>query len=210
MIEYTYEESLSIAEETAVKYGVNKIWSFDDYIAAEELSEEKHEFHNGKRVTMAGAAKPHTILNISVGAAIINALNDIGDEETEVCSSDLKVFIPAINKAVYPDLTIVQGEAIMKHKHVIMNPLLLVEILSDSTAAYDRGDKFDYYKTLSSFREYVLVSQNEPLVEVFYLENPSEGVWKSSRFEGLDAVISLQSIGRTLKMKDIYRRVFKA
>ena len=210
MVEYTHTEPHSIAEETAVKYGVNKIWSFDDYIAAEELSEEKHEFHNGKRIAMAGAAKPHTILNISVGAAIINALNDIGDEDTEVCSSDLKVFIPVLNKSVYPDLTIVQGNAIMKHKHVIMNPLLLVEILSDSTEAYDRGDKFEYYKTLPSFREYVLVSQNAPLVDVFYLENPLENIWKSVRVEGLDAVIPLKSIDCTLKMKDIYRRVFKA
>jgi Uma2 family endonuclease len=211
MIEYTHAETetLSTANETAVQYGAKRTWTFEEYMAAEELSVEKHEFHNGKRITMAGASKPHSIINISVGAAIINALNSIEDEETEVCSNDLKVFIPSLNKAVYPDLTIVQGEAIMKHKHVIKNPTLLVEVLSDSTEVYDRGDKFEHYKTLPSFKEYVLVAQNSPLVEVFYRENPNDKEWLHTRYEGLAANVELRSIGCTLKMKDIYRRIFK-
>jgi Uma2 family endonuclease len=209
MVEYTHAETLSTANETAVQYGAKRTWTFEEYMAAEELSVEKHEFHNGKRTTMAGASKPHSIINISMGAAIINALNVIEDENTEVCSSDLKVFIPSINKAVYPDLTIVQGEAIMKHKHVITNPTLLVEILSDSTEEYDKKDKFENYKTLPSFKEYVLVAQNQPLVEVFYRENPDDKEWQYTRFEGLAEHVELRSIGCTLKMKDIYRRVFK-
>jgi Uma2 family endonuclease len=211
MIEYTHAETetLSTANETAVQYGAKRTWTFEEYMAAEELSVEKHEFHNGKRITMAGASKPHSIINISVGAAIINALNSIEDEDTEVCSNDLKVFIPSINKAVYPDLTVVQGEAIMKHKHVIKNPTLLVEVLSESTEVYDRGDKFEHYKTLPSFKEYVLVAQNSPLVEVFYRENPDHKEWLHTRYEGLAANVALRSIGCTLKMKDIYRRIFK-
>jgi Uma2 family endonuclease len=209
MVEYTQLNTLSSAAETAVQYGTKKYWTFDEYMAAEELSEEKHEFHNGKRTTMAGASKPHTILNISIGAVIINALNDIEDFNTEVCSNDLKVFIPAINKAVYPDLTVVKGTAIMKHKHVITNPTLLVEVLSDSTETYDQGDKFKHYKTLPSLIEYVLVAQNKPLVEVFYRENGEDTVWQHTQFEGLEASFELHSIGCILKMKDIYRRVFK-
>ena len=211
MIEYTHAETqtLSTANETAVQYGPKRTWTFEEYMAAEELSVEKHEFHNGKRITMAGASKPHSIINISVGAAIINALNSIEDEDTEVCSNDLKVFIPSINKAVYPDLTIVQGEAIMKHKHVIKNPTLLVEVLSDSTEVYDRGDKFEHYKSLPSFKEYVLVAQNSPLVEVFYRENPDDKEWLHTRYEGLAANVKLRSIGCRLKMKDIYRHIFK-
>jgi Uma2 family endonuclease len=210
MVKYTDSEVvLSTAEETAVQYSPRKIWTFEEYIKAEEFSEEKHEFHNGKRTTMVGASKPHTILNISVGAAILNALNDIEDYNTEVCSSDLKVFIPAINKAVYPDLTIVQGEAIMKHKHVIMNPTLLVEVLSSSTETYDKGDKFENYKTLPSLREYVLVAQKEPLIEVYYRSNSEETEWQLTRFEGLEATVELRSIGCNLKMAAIYRRIFK-
>ena len=211
MIEYTHAETqtLSTAHETALQYGPKRTWTFEEYMAAEELSVEKHEFHNGKRITMAGASKPHSIINISVGAAIINALNSIEDEDTEVCSNDLKVFIPSINKAVYPDLTIVQGEAIMKHKHVIKNPTLLVEVLSDLTEVYDRGDKFEHYKSLPSFKEYVLVAQNSPLVEVFYRENPDDKEWLHTRYEGLAANVKLRSIGCRLKMKDIYRHIFK-
>jgi Uma2 family endonuclease len=209
MTEYTPAETLLTANETARPYGAKKKWTFEEYMTAEELSVEKHEFHNGKRTTMAGASKPHSIINMSIGAAIINALNSIEDDNTEVCSNDLKVFIPSINRAVYTDLTIVQGEAVMKHKHVITNPTLLVEVLSDSTETYDRGDKFDNYKTLPSFKEYVLVAQNEPLVDVYYRENPDVNEWQLTRFEGLNAQIELRSIGCILSMKDIYRRIFK-
>jgi Uma2 family endonuclease len=209
MTEYTHAETLLTANETARPYGAKKKWTFEEYMTAEELSVEKHEFHNGKRTTMAGASKPHSIINMSIGVAIINALNSIEDDNTEVCSNDLKVFIPSINRAVYPDLTIVQGEAVMKHKHVITNPTLLVEVLSDSTETYDRGDKFDNYKTLPSFKEYVLVAQNEPLVDVYYRENPNVNEWQFTRFEGLNTQVELHSIGCILSMKDIYRRIFK-
>ena len=210
MVEYTYNEPHSVAEETAVKYGVNKIWSFDEYIAAEELSEEKHEFHNGKRVTMAGGTPPHSEISNNLGTMLNMAFFHRSDDNFHIYNSDMKIFMPAKLKSVYPDLSFVEGTPLMKNKVTILNPLLIVEVLSDSTEAYDRGDKFEYYKTLPSFREYVLVSQNAPLVDVFYLESPSENIWKSVRIEGLDAVIPLQSIDCTLKMKDIYRRVFKS
>lgn len=194
MVEYSYEESLSIAEETAVKYGVNKIWSFDDYIAAEELSEEKHEFHNGKRVAMAGGTPPHSEISNNFGTMLNIAFFNRTDDNFHIYNSDMKIFMPKMLKSVYPDLSFVEGMPLMKNKVTILNPLLIVEVLSDSTEAYDRGDKFEYYKTLSSFREYVLVSQSKPLVDVFYLENPLGNVWKSVRIEGLEAVIYLQSI----------------
>jgi Uma2 family endonuclease len=209
MVEYTPTDSLSTAAEPSVRYLSNKVWTFEEYIEAEMLAEDKHEFDNGKRITMPGASRPHAIINMNVGTAINVALNDIGDEDTEVYSNDMKVFIPTTNKAVYPDLSAVKGEPQMKHKHVILNPLLIVEILSKSTKAYDKGKKFDSYKTLSSFKEYVLVEQDKPLVEVFYREKPTDKEWISTRIEGLEATFELRSIGCTLKMRDIYRRVFK-
>jgi Uma2 family endonuclease len=204
MIEYTYSDSetLSTAAEP------RKTWTFEEYIAAEELSDEKHEFHNGKRITMAGGTPPHNQICGNVLTAINIALRSKGDRSTRVYPSDMNVYIPATDKSVYPDLSLVQGEPLMKSKQVILNPTLLVEVLSDSTEAYDRGAKFENYKSVSSFREYVLVSQKTPLVEVYYLENPSENIWKMSRSEGLEATVELRSIGCTLKMTDIYWLAF--
>lgn len=209
MIEYTQSDMpLSTAAEAAVQYAPRKIWTFEEYISTEEFAERKHEFHNGKRTAMAGATRQHNLLTLNMGTAINNVLSDRDDEKTEVYSSDMNVFIPATNKSVYPDVTVAAEKPIMKHKHVMMNPTLLVEVLSTSTAAYDKGDKFDYYKTLPSFREYVLVSQKKPIVEVFYRKT-ADSEWQSTRIEGLEGTVQLRSIGCTLKMKDIYRRVFK-
>jgi Uma2 family endonuclease len=211
MIEYTHAETetLSTANETAVQYGAKRTWTFEEYMAAEELSVEKHEFHNGKRTTMAGGTPPHSELSNNFGTMVNIALFNKDDEHFHVYNSDMQTFIPKTNKSVYPDLSIVEGIPLLKHKHVIKNPTLLVEVLSDSTEVYDRGDKFENYKSLPSFKEYVLVAQNKPLVEVFYRENPDDKEWQHTRYEGLTALVELRSIGCTLKMKDIYRRIFK-
>jgi Uma2 family endonuclease len=210
MVKYSHIDiPLSTAAETAVKYSSRKIWTLEAYLDAEELSVEKHEFHNGKRITMAGGTPPHSEISSNFGTVVNMALYNKNDENFHVYNSDMKVFIPKTNKAVYPDLSIVNGEPILTYKHTILNPLLLVEVLSDSTEAYDRGDKFENYKSLASFKEYVLVAQNEPLVEVYYRQNSEGSEWQYTRIEGLEALVELRSIGCILKMKDIYRRVFK-
>jgi Uma2 family endonuclease len=209
MVKYTPIQTLSAAEKKAAHYVSRRIWTFEAYINAEELSVERHEFNNGKRITMIASTQQHSLIGANLCTAINNGLNNRNDEDTYVYNCAMNVYMPDSNKSVYPDLSIIQGAALMKHPHVIMNPILLAEVLSNSTEAYDRGDKFKNYKSLPSFREYVLVSQNKPLVEVFYRENPLEKVWKLSKSEGLDATVELRSIGCILKMKDIYRGVFK-
>jgi Uma2 family endonuclease len=209
MVEYTHSETLSTVLETEVEYLPTKIWTFEEYINAEVFSEERNEFRNGKIIEKESATIFHSSIGVNIGTAIVNALDNLNDEDTHVFGCSMNLYISATNESIYPDLSVVKGDVIMKHEHVMTNPFLLAEILSDSTEAYDRGDKFDSYKSLPSFREYVLVSQKEPFVEVFYLENPSENVWKKSESIGLDALIELKSIGCTLKMSDIYRRVFK-
>ena len=186
-------------------------FSFEEYLEMEETSIEKHEFHNGQLHTMAGASKIHNHISGRVITALNNCLDD-SDEDYAVCTSDMKVRITAKNKAVYPDVTVIQGEAVyyLGNERVVMNPILLVEVLSDSTEAYDRGKKFEFYKTLPTFREYVLLSQDTPKVEVFFLKNQEENVWETTTYEGFDAVVDLRSIGCQIKMKQIYHRVFKA
>lgn len=204
-----YDTSISVG--TTANTAPERLMTFEEYLDAEERGTEKHEFHNGKLITMPGGTDIHAEIGANVITAINNALFIQDDETTHVYSSDMKIRISAENKSVYPDGTVVSGEPdyYLGRRTVILNPIVVVEVLSDSTENYDRGLKFDHYRTLDSFREYVLVAQDRPHVDVYFLQNPEEGLWKITSYEGLDKEVTLYSIGCTLKMKQIYHRVFK-
>ena len=198
------------AVETAFSSEPERFITFEEYIESEKLSAEKHEFHNGKLYTMAGGTDTHN----RICGRIIITIGNILDEKEDVMylyTSDMNVRINSANKGLYPDVTVLDGvpNYYLGSRRVILNPSLIVEVLSDSTEKYDRGLKFDHYKTLDSFREYVLVAQDSPSIEVHFLENPKENVWKVTKYEGLDKVVTLDSIGCTVKMSQIYYRVFK-
>lgn len=200
----------SIYAGTTATTAPERLMTFEEYLDVEERSAEKHEFHNGKLITMAGGTDIHN----HICGRVITALNNSLDEKEDtyfVYTSDMKIRISAENKSVYPDGTVVEGvpDYYLGRRTVILNPILVVEVLSDSTENYDRGLKFDHYRTLDSFREYVLVAQDRPHVDVYFLQNPEEGLWKITSYEGLDKEVTLHSIGCTLKMKQIYHRVFK-
>ena len=124
-----------------------------------------------------------------------------------VFGSDLKVGIAEHHSFVYPDAMVICGKITYAEDRndVVTNPLLIVEVLSDSTESYDRGRKFKKYQTLASFTEYVLVSQHEPLVEVFFRQD--ERQWLYTVAEGLDATIALRSINSELSLREIYNKV---
>jgi Uma2 family endonuclease len=202
---------IGTAVETPTTATSERLWTFEEYLDAEEISVEKHEFYNGKLILMPGGTDTHSEIGCNTTTAINMSLYLKDDDAHHVYNSDMKVQIPTQNRAVYPDGTVVAGKPIyhLGHNRVIVNPILVVEVLSKSTEKYDKGKKFDRYKTLESFREYVLVSQDKPYVEVHFLENPAENVWKITHYEGLDTEVALESIDCKLKMKQIYHRVFK-
>ncbi|MEZ4953125.1 MAG: Uma2 family endonuclease [Saprospiraceae bacterium] len=185
-----------------------KTYSFEEYLAFEEKSEVKHEFHNGKLIPMAGGTTYHNLIS----GNIIRLLGNFFFDKELFCSaltSDQKVYVPSVNRSVYPDVTVVCGdfEFYLDSPSVITNPQIIVEVLSDSTAEYDRTTKFENYCSIPSFREYLLVAQDRPFVEAFYLHDPETALWKISRASGLEASITLLSIDCTLALKDIYRMV---
>lgn len=182
--------------------------SFEQYLDFEEKSEVKHEFDNGKLIEMPGGTYYHNKIGMRIGT-LLNLFIDDADLNFDVLSSDQKVFLPLPNLGTYPDVTVVEGapEFWADRKDVILNPYLLVEVLSPGTEKYDRGSKFDSYRTLPSLREYVLVSQDEPHVQAWYLHDSENNLWKISEARGMEASIQFISIGCTLQLKDIYRRV---
>lgn len=172
------------------------------YLDAEQHSEVKHEYLRGEVYAMAGGTPEHSALAMAVGAALTTAL---AGHKCRVFGSDLRVRIESTDLSTYPDLTVICGafEHAQDDPNAATNPVLIVEVLSDSTEAYDRGEKFSHYRRKPSLREYVLVSQHEPRLEA-YRKN-AEGEWVLGE-AGAGQVLTLASIeGVQLDTDAIYR-----
>ncbi len=182
--------------------------SFDEYLKREERALHRHEFHNGKRIKMAGGTHHHNLLTSELIRILWNVLGQNAPDAL-VYSSDMKTHVPAYNKTYYPDATVVLGspELFRGYQSVILNPIVLVEVLSKSTENFDRNEKFTHFQTIPTLREYVLVSQKAPEVEVFFRENPTDGHWKFTKTTGMEGSFRLDSFGCEIKMEDLFRRV---
>ena len=124
-----------------------------------------------------------------------------------VFNPDQNIYIPRLNENLYPDGCVVEKpiQTYQNSKRHIINPTLIIEVLSESTAAYDRGDKFRKYQTLASFQEYVIVDQTQPIVDVLF--KTADNQWQLRSFIGLDATVELTSIDCQLAMRDIYQGI---
>jgi Uma2 family endonuclease len=179
-----------------------------EYVEREESSSVKHEFHNGKIIEMAGGTPPHA----QIGGNFLTFLNLCLFKKSEriiAYNSDAHIYIPELDKSLYADVSAVAENPILfaHYKTLITNPLLIVEVLSEGTEDYDRRGKFEFYQTIPSFKEYVLVHQDTARVEIYYCKNGKRNVWNYTFETGLTASIKLQSVGCTLRLKDIYRNV---
>lgn len=181
-----------------------KIYTEEEYLALEARAQEKHEYYNGKIIKMSGGTPVHNEIAVNITTALKIAIKT-AKKKFRVYNSDMKIQIPTENLFVYPDAVVVCEKPILyKHyKTVITNPLLIIEVLSKSTEEYDRGRKFDYYRTLPSFQEYVLLSQDKPFASVYHRENTD--TWRI--FNITEGVIPLQSIGSEVSLKDIYEDI---
>lgn len=186
-----------------------KYLSIEEYLALEADSEVKHEYENGRVFAMAGGSPNHSFIAGSTVAALRNGLKAKGSK-CKVSGSDLKVQIEKYNSFVYPDAMVICGELEMFGADAIKNPLLIVEVLSDSTASYDRGKKFRKYISLSSLVEYVLIDQNQPLVHAFSRKSEEETGrvdWTMQFALGLEESIYLSSIDCEIALADIYEYI---
>lgn len=152
---------------------------------------------------MSGASRAHNLICAQVIASLVSQLSDT---ECEVYPADMRVKIDD-RTFTYPDVTVVCGGVELADGEFdnLMNPLIVIEVPSDSTEAYDRGEKFHHYRRLESMREYVLISQNTPRIE-WYQRN-DDGVWLFNVADGLQRDVTLRSIDAVLSLADVYRRV---
>ena len=176
----------------------------DEFLALERRSETKHELVNGQIVAMAGATFEHNVLAANVLAALGVLLRGKG---CKAVGSDQRVHVPATGLFTYPDVTVVCGTPAFHPKDpvTLINPRVLVEVLSDATERYDRGAKFAHYRSIPSLAEYVLVAQDEPRVEHF--RRVETGQWLLTVASGEGARVELPALGCALLVGDVYEGV---
>lgn len=178
--------------------------TIEEYIQQEIDSGMKYEYHDGKIYAMAGGTLNHGLLCGNSYSELRNNLRNKGSNCKPI-TSEVKIHIKRKNSFVYPDAMVICGdiEKSEDHNNAVINPILIVEVLSKSTADYDRGDKFYLYRQLPSFREYVLIEQKKYVVDVHY-KSPKSDLWRITRYEGLDQMIKLQSLDIEISMKELY------
>ena len=176
----------------------------EDYLALERQAEVKSEYLDGEMVAMAGASREH---NLIVGNLVREIGLQLKGRPCEVYPSDMRLQIPATGLYTYPDVTVVCGEPRFEddESDVLVNPTLIVEVLPSSTESYDRGKKFEHYRTLDSLAGYVLVAQDEPRIEQF-VRQPDDR-WLFAASAGLEAVVSLPSIQCEIALAEVFDKV---
>jgi Uma2 family endonuclease len=182
----------------------SRLLTEQEYLACERKAEFKSEFYRGEMFAMAGATREHNLIASNVNRSLGNQL---AQRPCEVYQSDMKVRVGATGLHTYPDVVVGCGELQFAddERDVLLNPVFLVEILSQSTAAYDCGPKAAHYRLLDSLQEFLLIDQNVPFVE-HYIREDAE-TWRVTRHQGLEATVEQPSIACRLPLAEAYAKV---
>lgn len=180
------------------------VFTPDEYLALERQSEIRHEFLDGTVYAMAGERLAHSAICFNLAGALHPPLRETN---CRGFSPNMKVRAGEAGLYAYPDLAVACGEAFFHDRHgdVLLNPTVIFEVLSRSTQTYDRGEKFERYKSIETLRDYVLVSQDRPHLEHF--SRRADGSWSHNELDGTDAALTLDSINCGVRLADLYDRI---
>jgi Uma2 family endonuclease len=181
-----------------------KSYTLEEYRQLEEVSEFRSEYRNGEIIKMTGGTINHNCITVNICTFLKFSLRG---KNVVPFMSDLRLWIPQYRRGVYPDVMAIEGTPIFNEgrKDEVLNPVLIVEVLSPSTEDFDRENKFRFYRSIPELREYVLVDQSEFLVE-HYLKNET-GQWLFQEERGEAATVSFTSVGVQMSMSEIYEGV---
>lgn len=181
-----------------------KKYTAQEYLDWEVTAQQRHEFINGDIIPMAGGTPNHSKIILNFGSMTNFALKS---KNYDVFVSDLRLHIPEKNIYTYPDIMIVEGELELQsgRKDTILNPCLIAEVLSNSTQGYDKDEKFQAYRTIPSFREYILIDQYSPYIEHYRKTNTNQ--WLFTEYQGLSSILALGIGEITIPLSDIYDKV---
>lgn len=176
----------------------------EEYLAIERKAESKSEYINGEIVAMTGASRKHNLI-------VVNIISEMGrqlrDCTCEMYASSMRIRVPPALVYTYPDAVAVYDEPQFEDDYLdtLLNPTLIIEVLSESTEAYDRGKKFGFYRTIPSLAEYLLVAQDEQRIEQYAKQQ--DGRWLLSEYRLTEDVAELESIQCQLALKEVYDKV---
>lgn len=182
--------------------------SVEEYLAFERRSETRHEFLDGEIFAMGGASRKH---NLVTGNAFAALHGQLAGRDCEVHASDMRVKIPATGLYAYPDVVVVCGDPELEDDaelDTLLNPTLILEVLSPTTADYDRGGKFAHYRTLPSLAEYLVLAQDQ--VHAEHSRRQPDGSWLLTETDRPGEILELPSIGCRLDLAAIYARVLES
>lgn len=181
-------------------------YSLAQYLELENAASEKHEYRDGELLDMAGASYNHGLITVNLIHHLVNLLDG---KPCRALNSDVRVRVARMAFFAYPDASVVCGEPQFdpddRMGQSLLNPRAIIEVISPSTEAYDRGDKFTRYRCLESLEEYLLVSQKSAEIEAYFRQ--SDGTWLFSSAMGLDARIRLRSLQCELPLANVYAGV---
>lgn len=179
-------------------------WTPQTYLEFERTSDLKHEYIQGEIFAMAGASPEHNIIGGNTYASLHSQLRK---RNCIVFPSDMRVRIPAFDVYTYPDISAVCGTPQFEasERDSLLNPVLIIEVLSSTTESYDRGKKFQYYRSIPTLQEYLLIAQDSYRIERFLRQ--SDNQWLLTDVATPDASLELPSIQCTLALSDIYEKV---
>ena len=175
-----------------------------EYLAFERKAEVKHEFFDGEVFAMAGASPSHSRIASDL---LITLGNSLRGKPCQPYNSDLRIKVELTGLITYPDLSVICGslEFAPGTEDTVVNPTALFEVLSDSTEAYDRGNKFLNYQHILLLREYLLVSQHKPRIEQFIRGERGQWIWRVA--EGMESTLTMPSLETTLALADVFANV---
>lgn len=175
-----------------------------EYLAMEEVADYKSEFFNGEIFAMSGGTPDHSSVAVNVTAALNTAL---ATRPCRVFNSDMRLQVERAGLYTYPDVMVICGkiELAKRRNDTVVNPLLIIEVLSESTHDYDRGPKFNFYKQIPTLQEYVVIESENPRVE--YYRRSADDQWLVEMIDDIGATLKLASVACEIALREIYRKV---
>ncbi len=178
----------------------NKIYTSEEYLALEEKAEYRSEYWNGQIIKMSGGTGNHNSITLNIATELKSKLRN----KCRTFAIDVKVWVDMWNSYAYPDVFVIckEPQYYKKRRDIFTNPSLIIEVLSNGTKIFDKGEKFLAYQSLESLQEYIMVDQYKCIVEQY--SKQKDGNWTYKATIGQDSEINLNSVDETLKLKDIY------
>ena len=190
-------------KEPAVAYGKQKV-SIEEYLKMEQSSIEKHEYYKGEIFAMSGAKMPHNTISKNLLGTLFTKLKG---KKCQPYGSDVRIHIESNTLFAYPDISIICDEVITRNNDDfnVLNPVVIIEILSQSTKNYDRGEKFKLYRDIPTLKEYILIDSESIHIETFRLNEKNH--WELEEYNFVAEELYVKAINEKILIADIYEGV---